>query len=845
MKISKNYEAVCKYCLAVLLVIASLQIYAQPNFNIAGFATQNGGTTGGQGGPTVTVNNYNDLKSYAESASTYIIMVEGTITNGAGGGQIRVKSNKSIIGVGNDAFLSGVGIDISSHNNIIIQNLKITLVGTSTPANVNGGDCIGISGTSKNIWIDHCELYSENPDVQTDIDKYDGLIDIKEQSGFITISWCYLHDHHKGCLVGASDSDLYSDRKITYHHNYFNKVKLRVPMYRGSTGHFFNNYIYAAKSASEIRAGTCVRVEKNYYESFSENAIYTPNDARGYTERIDNYLSKSQSRPYPGNCTASIPYDYSSFLTTNTNDVKTLVTQYAGVGVIGQSNDPTNAFSTIEAEDFSSQSGIQTEACGEGGLNVGYINNGDYLVFNDVDFGSAGASQLVARAATNGQGGTIQVRLDGTSGTQIGTLAISGTGGWQTYSDFTANVSQVPGVHDLYLVFEGGSGYLFNLNKFYFNEASVGGTSITIQESTTGFCAVDGTVDSDNSGFTGSGYANTVNAVGAGVDYKVSFSNTGLYQFEFRYASNSGRPAKLLINDQTVVSHIDFPSTGDWSTFTTVSAIALVDAGVHNVRIEATQSAGLGNIDFMKVSGDTPAPASCSSGASTLTIQENTTGFCGLEGTVDSDNAGYTGSGFANTTNVYGAGIDWEISAPSAGNYSLTWRYANGSGTNRDGLVIINNSTQAPNVSFPATGSWTTWNETSSINVTLSAGVNTIRLEANSSSGLANIDYMEISGINPLASPCNSSSKVASIEKHGVKLTTVYFYPNPVEETLYLIHLNDDAAPKDLRIYNLSGKVVKQLYLDKDEGQIKVGALKEGIYFLEVDGVVQGRFIKK
>lgn len=304
---------------------------AAPDFRMVGFATQNGGTTGGQGGTTVTVTNYADLKKHAESASPMIILVQGTITNGTAGGQIRVKANKSILGVGSTAFLSGVGLDISSQNNVIIRNLKATLVGTSNPSTVNGGDIISISGTSKNIWIDHCELYSEDPAVQTNKDKYDGLLDIKGQTGFITLSWNYLHDHHKGGLVGSADTDLHDDRKVTMHHNHYRNVLLRVPMYRGSTGHFFNNYIVGAKDATEIRTNTCVRVEKNYYESLNYS-IYTTSDSPGKTERIDNIEVKRTSRAYPANCVASIPYSYAAVLTSNTADVKTIVPQYAGVG---------------------------------------------------------------------------------------------------------------------------------------------------------------------------------------------------------------------------------------------------------------------------------------------------------------------------------------------------------------------------------------------------------------------------------------------------------------------------------------------------------------------------------
>ena len=104
-----------------MLIFSALFAQAQPNFALVGFATQNGGTKGGQGGTTVTATTYAQLKSYAESTTPYIIMVEGTISNGTPGGQIRIKSNKSIIGVGSTAFLSGVGLDVTSQNNIIVQ----------------------------------------------------------------------------------------------------------------------------------------------------------------------------------------------------------------------------------------------------------------------------------------------------------------------------------------------------------------------------------------------------------------------------------------------------------------------------------------------------------------------------------------------------------------------------------------------------------------------------------------------------------------------------------------------------------------------------------------------------
>jgi pectate lyase len=338
-----HLRAALLHCLVVLFTTSALSsLSAQPNFDLVGFATLNGGTTGGKGGQTVTVSSYNELKKYAQSSSSCIIMVNGTISNGNSGGKVSIGSNKSIIGIGSTAFLKGVGLEVASNNNVIIRNLKITLVGSSNPNKVNGGDCISIHGTSKNIWIDHCEIFSEPPHIQTNIDKYDGLIDIKHKTGFITVSWSYLHDHHKGCLIGSSETDLYADRKVTYHHNRFERVVKRMPMIRGSVGHFFNNYIIGAKNSSGkyvteatfVLENVCLRVEKNVYEKV-KYSIYT-GKKKGRAERIDNIAP--QSRAYPSSCTANIPYDYTYVLTKNKDDVKRVVPKYAGVGIIGSGN---------------------------------------------------------------------------------------------------------------------------------------------------------------------------------------------------------------------------------------------------------------------------------------------------------------------------------------------------------------------------------------------------------------------------------------------------------------------------------------------------------------------------
>ncbi|MDP4177634.1 MAG: endo-1,4-beta-xylanase, partial [Bacillota bacterium] len=128
---------------------------------------------------------------------------------------------------------------------------------------------------------------------------------------------------------------------------------------------------------------------------------------------------------------------------------------------------PISAFTQIEAENYSDQSGIKAEDCSEGGQDIGFIENGDYAVYKNVDFGS-GSSNFQARVASAASGSNIEIRLDSIDGKLVGTCPVSGTGDWQTWTNATCSVSGVSGIHDLYLKFTGGSSYLLNVNWFKF-----------------------------------------------------------------------------------------------------------------------------------------------------------------------------------------------------------------------------------------------------------------------------------------------------------------------------------------------------------------------------------------
>ncbi len=123
----------------------------------------------------------------------------------------------------------------------------------------------------------------------------------------------------------------------------------------------------------------------------------------------------------------------------------------------------------IKAEKCDYKSGIDTESCSEGGQNVAYIENGDYIGFKGVNFKNGEADSMDFRVSSNGSGGTLEVRIGGIDGTKIGEIDIKSTGDWQKWTTLNCKIEKVTGVHDVYFVFKGGESYLYNINWWRLN----------------------------------------------------------------------------------------------------------------------------------------------------------------------------------------------------------------------------------------------------------------------------------------------------------------------------------------------------------------------------------------
>lgn len=226
-----------------------------------------------------------------------------------------------------------------------------------------------------------------------------------------------------------------------------------------------------------------------------------------------------------------------------------------------------NPYNRTEAETIGWNAGITTEVSQAAGgpinnLNVTNINNGDWIAVGNVDFGSGGAKTFKANVAST-VGGKIEVRLDSVSGTLVGTLNVTSTGGAQTWREVETVVSNATGVHRVFFVFTGsGSANLFNIDYWQFT-SNTAGTKVETENMTLGGTYA-GKISSPFNGVAL--YANNDYAA---YDQYFAYPN---HNFSVRGASNNSNTARvdLVIGGKIAGS---FYFTGTTPTVQTLSNI--------------------------------------------------------------------------------------------------------------------------------------------------------------------------------------------------------------------------------------------------------------------------------
>ena len=486
------------------------------------------------------------------------------------------KNNITILGV--DGSKANFGIRIKgTSNNIIVRNMTIALL----PGGADNGDLIGIEADSHHVWIDHNELYTRNincPGTPDDDTTFDGMLDIKNQATFITVSYNYMHDHAKVGLIGASDTDS-AERRVTYAHNRYENLGSRLPFQRFGFVHSYNNYFNnITGSGINPRMGGHILVENNFFEN-AHNPVFSQSTILGQWDlRNNNTRSSADNATYNITWTAcsgstpcqkatnwqttetfpiALPYNYTTYAAATSKCIA-LAAAGAGKGlkeapdVLGQCGG--NSL-TISPSSASLGAGAASQA-------VAVTANVSWTATDD-------QSWLTESPASGSNNGSFSINATANTGSasRSGTVSVSGGGITRTVAVTQAGQTTTSAVYQM-------------------ENGTVGGGTV---------------LESSNAGFNGTGYVNSSVTGGFAQVSNVDGRGGGTKTLRIRFALGvtAARTGRLLVNG--VASNITFNPTGAWTTWVLQNVTVTLNNNTSNtVRFESNGQ-DLANIDQIEI----------------------------------------------------------------------------------------------------------------------------------------------------------------------------------------------------------------------------------------------------
>lgn len=616
------------------------------------------GTTGGGNATPVTVTTQSALQSALTASGSGVILVSGTISCSY---MSLLVTNKTLLGLPGarlrnlDQTAAGSGILNlkDGTNNFIIRNLIFEGPGAY---DVDGRDNLTNSGGTK-IWVDHCEFQ----------DGMDGNFDHKNTADNITVSWCkftYLKapkaggsggtdDHRFTNLVGSSDSDKPSDGQysITWQYCWWAAGCVeRMTRARNAQLHMLNCYWNSsvAKVALGLGGVTDCYVENSTFANTGDKYRYYDNG----TVRLTT-TGCTAPPANVGNCPApSYTHEAisaSTALTAITGSCgagATLnVTSSGAVSANSSCNSNPTCTATVTASGSTSfcQGGSVVLTASAGSSYV-WKNNGTQVGTSQTYTATAAGSYTVDVTCTNG--------AKATSTATTVTITTAATWYADTDGDGTGDASstkssctqptgyvaksgdQCP--NDANKIAPGdcgcgkvegsctdcagvanGTAVLDNCTRCVGGNTGKQPCSASVQAEEACETSTGSVVESDpaKSGFLGSGYVNTPNATGTYAIFGITAANAGNATIGFRYGNTGtiNRTAALSVNSGATAANYTFVINAASATYWVVeeaSNIPLV-AGNNLIKLTATNTEGLANLDFMYVVGTGYSAGGC------------------------------------------------------------------------------------------------------------------------------------------------------------------------------------------------------------------------------------------
>jgi hypothetical protein len=551
-----------------MLVGGSVSLSAQtPAFPSAvGFGSL---ATAARGGTVYHVTNLNDsgAGSFRDAVSagnrTVVFDVGGYVVLSSA---VTVSSNVNIEGQtapGQGIGLMGAEISFYGHNNIICRYVRFRQgsLGSSSQSGINIGSSGGSgSPTSVNIIFDHCSV---------EFGSYDSIDGVGCDN--ITVQNSIIADP-----IGQQFGAHIEGGNVTWYNNIWSSGHNRQPLAKNNT-QYIQNLVYnyaAAYTVANTGGSFSHDIVNNYFitgpaTTSSGNDFYQM-DSNQSVYRAGNLLDSNNDGTLNGGNTAPggvIVLGSPWAATTTALTTRTAAQAYAW--------DLTDS-GALPHDEVDNLVISQIQKLGHGTTGTGAGTDGPggglYTSQSQTGLGNSGYGNLTGGTAPTD---TDQDGIPDTWETNAGLSSTSGTDG-----------SAVSALFAPYTNLEVYTGSLV-------------GDFPSIYQAELGTFSANSTVDNNHAGYTGTGFVNTTNAVGSYVEWTVNAPKTATYTISFRYASIDSRPVNFSVNGTVTQSNVAFPASGDYTIWNTVTLTQTLNAGTNKLRITATSSLGIANMDCL------------------------------------------------------------------------------------------------------------------------------------------------------------------------------------------------------------------------------------------------------
>ncbi len=350
-------------------------------------------------------------------------------------------------------------------------------------------------------------------------------------------------------------------------------------------------------------------------------------------------------------------------------------------------------------------------------------------------------------------------------------------------------------------------------------------------------------IETNQTGYHGTGFADFVNASADYIQWTVNVGSAGSYDLTFRYSLLSGsRPLELKVNGTVKVASFDFPVTGSWSTWQTITTKQTLVSGNNTIKLTTIGSNG-GNIDELFVTPMSAYLDDCDAITGWNTSGSNTLSLNSTDKIQGTNCIQMVGSGTDEFKKVFSPAYN---SGASAANGVLKfWYYVSDATKCGSNQVELSSGGAADSneYNWSLSGLINGWNlislntaDANQIGSPNLSAINWFRIyNSKSASITTRIDAIQVGPNLPQYVKRTNTEENLVFDQAG---KSVNIYPNPLNQKILSIDLTGlDKNNAFVKISNLSGQTVYQPKTNNTTHmQLDLsGILKKSIYIISIE----------